>query len=105
MEGVLRKSDKGILLFLQVQPKSSKTSFGDIVEHEDRQWLQLKVSAPPVDGAANKAVLKFLSKELKVAKSNLEVFKGEKSRYKTVLIRGEVSGKLQIFLSKYDLQL
>lgn len=70
-------------LSLTVQPKSSQnkiTREGEVT----RVW----VNAPPVDGAANEAVIKLLSKVLGVPKSKIFIIRGETSRHKTLRIEG-----------------
>jgi uncharacterized protein (TIGR00251 family) len=51
--------------------------------------LKIKLTAPPVDNAANKMCLKFMAKSLGVAKSNLEIITGHASRHKQILLRSE----------------
>jgi hypothetical protein len=50
--------------------------------------LKVKLTSPPVDGEANKTLIKFLSKLFKVPKSSIDIIKGETSRTKQVLIPG-----------------
>lgn len=50
--------------------------------------LRVFISAAPVDGQANDAVVKVLSKSIGVAKSSIAIVRGEKSREKTVRISG-----------------
>ena len=45
---------------------------------------KLEVTAPPVDGAANEAVIEFFSKGLRVPRSQIHILSGEKSRRKLV---------------------
>ncbi len=80
----VRQMETGVVLRLHVIPKSSRTSVCGI--HGDA--LKIKVQAPPVDGAANKAVQKFLAKTLKVAKSSVQILSGASSRQKEFLIKG-----------------
>ncbi len=51
-------------------------------------FLKLYITAPAVDGKANKALIGFLSKHFKVSKSKIEIIKGLKSRHKTINIEG-----------------
>jgi uncharacterized protein (TIGR00251 family) len=67
-----------------VQPRSAKEEFGPV--HDDR--IKVYVKAPPVDGAANQAVIRLLSQTFGVAKRNIEVVRGHSSRRKTVRIVG-----------------
>ena len=50
--------------------------------------LRVKLKAPPVDGAANKALCEFLAAQLGCRKRDVSVVRGERSREKTVLVRG-----------------
>ncbi len=50
--------------------------------------LQAKVTAPPVDGRANKALCGLIAKRLRVAPSRVSVVRGEKSREKVVRVEG-----------------
>jgi uncharacterized protein (TIGR00251 family) len=69
------------------------------VERDRSDWLKLKVSSPPIDGAANKEIQKFLSKEFRTAKSKVRIIQGEKSRYKVLELRGVDESKVQAFLN------
>ncbi len=87
-----------ITLQIQVQPRSSSNKWGKLL---DNQWIQLRITSPPVDGAANKAVLKLIAKRFKTAKSMVTIIKGEKSRYKTITIKAYDPQRLQEFLKEY----
>ena len=50
--------------------------------------LKVYLSAPAVDGKANKALVVFLAKYYKVSKGKIEIIKGLKSRNKTIMIEG-----------------
>ena len=50
------------------------------------ETLRVSVTAPPEDGKANRALLKLLAKEWKVAKTDLQIIKGQKGREKLVKI-------------------
>ncbi|EAL67049.1 hypothetical protein DDB_G0280783 [Dictyostelium discoideum AX4] len=77
------KVDEPIIkINVNVHPNSKESS---IVSFED-QILSLRISEPPIDGKANIGVIEFLSKELNIRKSNIEVGKGSKSRNKSVEI-------------------
>ncbi len=70
-------------LFLRVQPKASKDEFAEVME--DR--IKLRITAPPVDGKANKYLIKFLSKAFKVPKNNINIKSGETGRNKHLIIQ------------------
>ncbi len=89
----LIEEKKGDLLFrIFVQPKSSKNVISGI--HGDA--LKVKITAPPVDGAANAMCIKFFSKLLGVSKSSLEIASGQSGRNKRVrVILGESPGEAE----------
>ncbi len=74
----------GLKVSVKVQPRASKNEIGNIREGA----LQIKLTAPPVDGSANKLLIQTLSKKLKLAKSCIEILSGEKSRHKRIFIQG-----------------
>lgn len=68
---------------LKIIPNSS---INKIVGIDDEGVLKIKLTAPPVDGEANKKLIAFLSKEWGVAKSKIQIIKGEWGKNKTVKI-------------------
>lgn len=76
--------DEGCLLSIKVIPRSSRNQIMGVEQGE----LKIKLQAPPVEGAANEAVLEFLSKCLKKSKSSLTLVSGHQSRHKRVKIQG-----------------
>jgi uncharacterized protein (TIGR00251 family) len=72
----------GLELTILTQPNASKTHFAEVPDGR----IKLRVAAPAVDGAANKAVVEFLAKAFGVAKRQVEILKGQTSRRKTVVI-------------------
>ncbi len=57
--------------------------------------LQARVTAPPVDGKANRALCRLIAKRLRVAPSKVSVVRGEKSRDKLVRVEGIDAGALR----------
>ena len=72
-----------LVLQLQILPRSSKDSFGEI--HNNR--LKLRLTAPPVDGKANQHLITFLAKQFGVPKASVQITSGENSRHKSVLLQ------------------
>lgn len=72
----------GLRLKILLQPKASKDQLVGL--HDDE--LKITITAPPIDGQANAHLLKFLSKQFKVAKSSIVLEKGELNRHKQVFI-------------------
>jgi uncharacterized protein (TIGR00251 family) len=83
-ESYLRAMSDGVRLALSIQPRASRTGFGETLG--DRR--KLAVTAPPVDGKANAAIVRFLAKFFGVPKSAVEIVQGETGKLKTVQIRG-----------------
>ena len=83
MAKFIKETKEGTLLFIHVQPKAKKNSIEGIDEWRGR--LKVKVKAPPVEGKANKEVVKFFSKLLG---AEVEIVKGETSREKDLLVKG-----------------
>jgi uncharacterized protein len=76
--------DGQTLLRLRLTPKGGK----DAVIKREAGTLYARVAAPPVDGAANRALIALLSKTLAIPKSRITIISGETSRDKTVRIDG-----------------
>ena len=74
----------GTLLRLRVQPRASATRLEGIRDGQ----LRLRLTAPPVDGAANTACLTFLAQALKVSRAQVRLQAGEKSREKLIHVTG-----------------
>ena len=83
---------------MQIQPRSSKDQIVGL--HNGR--LKIKISAPPVDGKANQALIEFIAKALGVSKSKVEIVKGRSSKLKTLQISGINQNYYRSFLKKYE---
>ena len=79
----LRESKKGLTFDIQVIPHASRAEIAGVQEGA----FKVKVTAPPVEGAANEACIKLLARELGLKKSQMEISSGAKSRKKTVMIK------------------
>ena len=55
--------------------------------------MLIRLSAPPVEGKANRALIAFLAKTLGVSKANIQIRSGEKGRDKLVLVEGLGEGE------------
>lgn len=80
----LRESGDAVAIELLVQPRASRPKVGP--PHGNR--LKLAVTAPPVDGEANAAVIELLAEVLGLPRGALEVAGGASSRRKTIRVRG-----------------
>ncbi len=78
---IQEKAD-GVIIKIFVQPKASKNAVAGL--HGDA--LKVRLTAPPVDGAANKMCLKFLGKTFGLPPSALEIVSGHTSRTKQIFL-------------------
>ena len=67
-------------IYIKVSPRSSKNEVVKVSEGE----YKVKLTAPPVDGAANEALIKLLSQHFKVAKSSINIVGGKTAKMKMV---------------------
>ena len=81
---VVREEAGAVLVDVLVQPRASQVRLGPV--RQDR--LVVAVTAPPVDGEANRAVVEALARALGVPRTSVEVVRGDTSRRKTVRVRG-----------------
>lgn len=80
----------GATLTIRATPKASKTSVTGVVALEgDATALGLRVAAPPVDGAANDEVVRFVAKQLHVGRSAVTLVSGQTGRIKRLRIDGD----------------
>lgn len=74
-------------LFIKVQPKASKDEFGEVLTDSLCDRIKIRITAPPIDGKANKHLVKFLSTVFKVPKSSINIKNGETGRNKYLIIK------------------
>lgn len=85
-----RVTPEGLRLAVRLTPRASRDGLDGVVRSPDGSaHLQLRLAAPPVEGAANAALLAFLAKALKLRKSDLALVAGERARLKLVAIAGD----------------
>lgn len=79
----VRESSNGLVFSVYVQPRSSKTAI--IGDHQNA--LKIKLTAPPVGGAANKQCIQILAKALDLPKSAIKITTGQAGRRKQIRIQ------------------
>jgi uncharacterized protein (TIGR00251 family) len=80
----LRIQSDGVLLSVKLQPRASSNEIGEALGNE----LRIKVTAPPVDAAANEALVRLLAETLDCPRNRVELVRGHTSRHKTVKLYG-----------------
>jgi uncharacterized protein len=75
---------KPMVFKVYLQPRSSRNE----IVGPYRDGIKVKITAPPVEGKANDALIRFLSEHLKIPSSHIEILKGQHAREKTIRISG-----------------
>ena len=75
-----------LTLHCRVVPNASKSEISHFDWEDGALTMRLRLQAPPVDGKANKLLIKFLSSALGVRKNQITLVAGEKSRDKRLLV-------------------
>jgi uncharacterized protein len=87
----VKESKNGLTFDIQVTPRTSRAGIAGV----QGEALKVKVTALPVEGAANEACVKLLAKELGLKKSQVGILAGHKSRRKTILIKEITKAELE----------
>ncbi len=85
------KEKNSIRITVQVKPRASRNR----VEGWEDDVLVVRLTSPPVEGAANSALVKLLAKKLGIARGRLEIVTGKRSRSKIVQIDGITQDRLR----------
>jgi uncharacterized protein (TIGR00251 family) len=84
MQIPFKKSKNGIVVEVKVEPRSSKRGIAGVMENA----LKVKLTAPPVEGAANEQPIEVLSEAFGIKKSDITIIRGQSSKRKVVEIKG-----------------
>src|SRR5690348_8068641 len=82
----LREQSDGVVLSVKLQPRASANEI--VSPHGEGGELRVRVTAPPVDAAANEALVRLLAERLDCARGSIELVRGHKSRHKLVKLHG-----------------
>ncbi|MBI5775578.1 MAG: YggU family protein [Verrucomicrobia bacterium] len=80
----LREVNGGVELAVKLQPRASREEISGAIGGE----LKIKVTAPPVDSAANEALVRLLAEKLNCPRGAVQLVRGQTSRHKTVRVAG-----------------
>ncbi len=89
------EKDGTVIFTICVVPRASKSEI--VGEFEGN--LRVRISAPPVDGAANEEVVRLLAKTFGIAKGNVSIVAGQTSKTKRIRITGVTAAQLQKILA------
>ena len=84
-------------LAVKVIPRAKKNEISQVMADGT---IKIKLTAPPVEGKANKALIKFLSRSLQIPTQDIEIISGSKSRNKVVLLKGFDEKNTQLMIEK-----
>jgi len=82
---IITKTATGPTFRVRVQTGASKNEIVGV----QQDALKIRISAPPVEGKANKVLVQFLAKQIGVKRSQVEILSGHTSRIKTIRVIGE----------------
>jgi uncharacterized protein (TIGR00251 family) len=88
-------AENGVYVALHIQPGAKREGVAGLFGTS----LKIALNAPPVDGKANAALIRFLADRLNVPKKNIEICSGASSRDKRVFISGVTLEKVKELLS------
>lgn len=90
----IQETPDGVIFKITVQPRGSRNEIAGL----QGDAMKIRLTAPPVEGAANKMCVEFLAKSLKVRKSVVEIIRGRTSRSKKVLVRSATRKEIESLL-------
>ena len=83
-------TERGVRLAVRLTPQADRTGLDGVVRGpEGRRALQMRVRAPPVEGAAKRRFVAFLNEALGLRRGDVRIVSGEMSRLKTVELLGD----------------
>jgi uncharacterized protein (TIGR00251 family) len=94
LPGFLTQHADGATLAIKLQPRASRTEIGEL----SGSALRIKVTAPPVDSAANEALIRLLAETLDCPRGHVELIRGQTSRNKVVKIHGLTAAEVLLRL-------
>lgn len=79
---MIKEKEEGIVTVIKISPNAKKN---EIIKTETE--TKIKITAQPIEGRANKALIEFLSKTFKIPKTYIKIIKGETAKEKTILFQ------------------
>jgi len=94
---------RGVRLAVRLSPRGSRNAIEGVGTGADgKAFLKIRLTAPPVDGAANAALIAFLGDALRMKKADIAIRSGETARLKLLHLSGDpaaLSEKLRLLTS------
>jgi len=95
----IKPSENGIRFSAIIQPRSSKNEVVGVYNNA----LKIRLTSPPVEGAANKACMRFIAKWMGVSPAKVKIVKGLSSKNKTIEVTGLTENQFQEILKTKNL--
>ncbi len=92
---IVQDTKDGAILTVHIQPKASTTECVGI--HGNA--IKIRVAAPPVDGAANEELIRFLARQFSIPAASVQIQSGANGRHKRVLVKGATAQLVMARLS------
>ena len=92
---IVQDTKAGVVLSVHIQPRASTTECVGI--HGDA--IKIRVAAPPVDGAANDELIRFLARQLSIPAASVQIQSGASGRHKRVLVIGATAQLVMVRLN------
>ncbi len=93
---IFQETNEGVTFAIKLIPRAKRDEIVGI----ENDALKIRIHAPPVEGRANEALIKFLAQTLNVPRTNVELVRGETSRHKVVRVRGVSAAQLNQLWNK-----
>lgn len=94
---MIKQTTDGIIVNIKISPNAKRN---EIIKDGDN--IKIKITAQPIDGKANKAVIEFLSKNFKIPKTSIKILKGETSKEKTILFSTSEEEKVKLLYNTFE---
>lgn len=94
---MIKVTKDGVVLQLKISPNASKNAI-----LKDDTGIKIKLTAQPIEGKANKALVEFLSKQLKIPKTSIEILRGETSKDKILLLKNVKDDKILLIRDVFE---
>ncbi len=94
---MLNETPDGIIVNIRISPNAKKN---EIIN--EGEIIKVKITAQPIDGKANKALIEYLSKNFKIPKTSIKILKGETSKDKTILFKTSDTEKVKLLNNTFS---
>ena len=85
-------TDTGVRIAVRLTPRAARDGLDRVAPgHDGRPALRLRVAAPPVEGAANAALIDYVARSLGMRKADVAIVSGERGRLKLLELSGDAA--------------